>query len=276
MLLKNRVVVVLPAYNAQSTLEQTVADIPPGVVDSIVLVDDCSSDETIQVASQLGVNVFAHNRNLGYGANQKTCYTEALRLGADIVVMLHPDYQYDPRLVPAMASMVASGVYDVVLGSRILGGTARTGGMPLYKYISNRLLTGFQNLMMGSKLSEFHTGYRAFSRKVLETLPLLGNSDDFAFDNEMVAQAIAFGFSVGEISCPTKYFPEASSINFRRSVTYGLAVVATSIDYRCWRAGLKKSRRFSDSPTLRLPRNYYRTEEVRYRPEEVRAPQPTL
>ena len=248
---------VLPAYNAQSTLEMTIRDIPGGIVDSILLVDDSSSDRTVDAARQLGVEVFVHDRNLGYGANQKTCYTEALRHGADIVVMLHPDYQYDPRLVPAMASMIASGVYDVVLASRILGGRAMAGGMPLYKYVSNRMLTAFQNLSLGSKLSEFHTGYRAFSRKVLETLPLIANSDDFIFDNQMLAQAIAFGFPIGEISCPTRYFAEASSINFSRSVTYGLGVVATSLQFRLWRWGIWSSKIFSDSPTFRLPRAYY-------------------
>jgi glycosyltransferase involved in cell wall biosynthesis len=195
-----------------------------------------------------------HDRNLGYGANQKTCYREALRLGADIVVMLHPDYQYEPRLLPAMAGMIASDVYDVVLGSRILGRTARAGGMPRYKYVSNRVLTAFQNLLLGSKLSEFHTGYRAYSRKVLETLPLLANSDDFVFDNQVLAQAVAFGFSIGEISCPTKYFPEASSIGFGRSVRYGLGVVATSLEFRAWRLGLRAAERYGESPALRVTR----------------------
>jgi len=201
----------------------------------------------------LGLKVFRHERNLGYGANQKTCYTEALRLGADIVVMLHPDYQYDPRLAPAMAGMIASGVYDTVIASRILGGTARAGGMPLYKYVANRLLTASQNMLLGSKLSEFHTGYRAFSRKVLESLPLLANSDDFVFDNQMLAQIIGLGYSIGEVSCPTKYFPEASSINFRRSVTYGLGVLGTSVRFRLARWGLIQPKIFSASPEFRLP-----------------------
>jgi glycosyltransferase involved in cell wall biosynthesis len=215
-------------------------------------VDDASTDRTVQLARELGIKVFVHKQNLGYGANQKTCYREALEAGADIVVMLHPDYQYDPKLITAMAAMVASGVYDVVLASRILCGSALKGGMPLYKYLFNRLLTFVQNLLMRTTLSEFHTGYRAFSRKVLETLPLLGNSDDFVFDNQMIAQAVAFDFSIGEISCPTKYFPEASSINFRRSVVYGLGVLATSLKYRLWKWGLVKSRLFSLRPTMRL------------------------
>lgn len=250
MLLGKRVVIVLPAYNAEKTLERTVRRIPEGIADEILLVDDSSADRTVRVAEALGVRTFVHDRNRGYGANQKTCYREALRLGADIVVMLHPDYQYEPRLLPAMASMIASEVYDVVLGSRILGGTARAGGMPRYKYVSNRLLTAFQNAMLGSKLSEFHTGYRAFSRKVLEVLPLLANSDDFVFDNQMLAQAVGFGFSIGEISCPTKYFPEGSSIGFGRSVRYGLGVVATSLEFRAWRMGLRTAPRYGRSPEL--------------------------
>jgi glycosyltransferase involved in cell wall biosynthesis len=252
MLLGQKVVVVLPAYNAERTLERTVRQIPEGIADEILLVDDSSADQTIRVAKALGVRTFVHERNRGYGANQKTCYREALRLGADIVVMLHPDYQYEPRLLPAMAGMIASGVYDVVLGSRILGRTAREGGMPAYKYVSNRVLTAFQNLLLNSKLSEFHTGYRAFSRKVLERLPLLANSDDFLFDNQILAQVLAFGYSIGEISCPTKYFAEASSINFRRSVKYGLGVVVTSLEYRAWRHGLIEVARYQDSPALRV------------------------
>jgi glycosyltransferase involved in cell wall biosynthesis len=252
MLLGKRVVVVLPAFNAEKTLELTVRQIPEGIADEILLVDDSSSDQTVRVAGALGVRTFVHERNRGYGANQKTCYREALRLGADIVVMLHPDYQYEPKLLPAMASMIASDVYDVVLASRILGRTARDGGMPRYKYVSNRVLTAFQNLLLGSKLSEFHTGYRAYSRRVLETLPILANSDDFVFDNQILAQAVAFGYSLGEISCPTKYFPEASSIGFRRSVKYGLGVVATSLEFRAWRWGLRSVARYGESPTLRV------------------------
>jgi len=257
VLLGKRVVAVLTSYNAESTLTRTVEAVSRDVVDDVLLVDDHSSDQTVAVARKLGLKVFVHKQNLSYGANQKTCYTEALRLGADIVVMLHPDYQYEPKLVPAMASMIASGVYDSVIASRILGGTARTGGMPLYKYISNRFLTLSQNWLMGSKLSEFHTGYRAFSRQVLEKLPLLANSDDFVFDNQMLAQIVALGFSIGEVSCPTKYFPEASSINFRRSVTYGLGVLKTSLQFRLWRWGWMRPAIFSSSPTYTLPRGYY-------------------
>jgi len=252
MILGQRVVVVLPAFNAERTLEVTVRQIPLDIVDEVLLVDDSSSDQTVCIARELGVRTFVHERNRGYGANQKTCYREALRLGADIVVMLHPDYQYEPRLLPAMASMVASQVYDVVLGSRILGRTAREGGMPRYKYVSNRALTAFQNLLLGSKLSEFHTGYRAYSRRVLETLPILANSDDFVFDNQILAQAVGFGYAIGEISCPTKYFPEASSINFARSVKYGLGVVATSLEFRAWRWGLRTLPRYGESPALRV------------------------
>ena len=239
MLSGKRIAVVLPAYNAARTLEKTVAEIPAEIVDDMLLVDDYSRDETVAVGRRLGLKVFQHERNYGYGGNQKTCYTEALRLNADIVVMLHPDYQYEPRLVLPIAAMIASGTYDVVLGSRILGGTARNGGMPLYKYISNRFLTFAENLMVGAKLSEYHSGYRAFSSEVLRTLPLQANSDDFTFDNEMVAQAIFFGFRIGEISCPTKYFPEASSISLKRSITYGFGVLWTSLRFRLQKLGLK-------------------------------------
>lgn len=235
--------VVLPAYNAAATLKATVDELP-SIVDHRILVDDGSKDDTVAVARQLGLTTFVHDGNYGYGRNQMTCYREALRAGADIVVMVHPDYQYTPKLVTAMASMIAYGVYDVVLGSRILGGTARSGGMPLYKYVSNRLLTASQNLMLGAKLSEYHTGYRAFSRRVLETLPLLENSDDFVFDNQMLTQCLYFGFKVGEVSCPTKYFPEASSISFRRSVTYGLGVLGTSVQCALQRRGLRNYRIF--------------------------------
>jgi glycosyltransferase involved in cell wall biosynthesis len=239
-----RVIVVLPAYNAAKTLERTIADIPPGVVDECLVVDDASRDETAALADRLGVPCLVHPRNLGYGGNQKTCYTEALRRGADIVIMLHPDYQYSPRLVGAMAWQVASGEYDVVLGSRILGTGALKGGMPLYKYVANRWLTAVENLLLGIKLSEYHTGYRAFSRHVLEALPLHENSDDFVFDNQILAQAVAFGFTIGEISCPTRYFAEASTIGFRRSVTYGLGVLRTAVRYRLHRWGLLRCRLF--------------------------------
>jgi glycosyltransferase involved in cell wall biosynthesis len=257
MLHGKTVVVVLPAYRAQATLEQTYAEIPREVVDRILLVDDASDDGTVELARKLGIETLVHERNLGYGANQKTCYSEAVSRGAEIVVMLHPDYQYDPRLITAMAAMVGSGTYDVVLGSRILGNTARIGGMPLYKYVANRLLTAFENLMLGSKLSEFHTGYRAFSREVLTKLPLLANSDDFVFDNQILAQVVAFGFAIGEISCPTRYFPEASTINLRRSIVYGLGVLRTSFSYRLWRWRLLRPSLFSQSPTLRLEKGYY-------------------
>jgi glycosyltransferase involved in cell wall biosynthesis len=231
MLAGKKVLVVMPAYNAAQTLERTYQDIPFDVVDEVLLVDDASHDETVEVARRLGIRCVLHNRNLGYGGNQKTCYTEALKLGADIVVMVHPDYQYSPKIIPALAGLVASGEYEVAIGSRILGGKACQGGMPPYKYLFNRVLTLFQNLLLGAKLSEYHTGFRAFSRKVLETLPLGENSDDFVFDNQMLAQAIYFGFAIGEVSCPTRYFPEASSINFPRSVKYGLGVVATSVGF---------------------------------------------
>ena len=239
-----RIVVVLPAYNAEKTLEATIGEIPD-LVDACILVDDHSKDGTVDLARKLGLHVFVHDRNYGYGRNQQTCYREALSEGADVVIMLHPDYQYTPLLITAMSSMVAYGVYDVVLGSRIIGGTALRGGMPLYKYIFNRLLTAFENLFLGVKLSEYHTGYRAFSRQVLTELPLAENSDDFVFDNQMLAQCVYFGYRIGEVSCPTKYFEEASSINFRRSVTYGLGVLATTLQFALQRAGLGGFRIFS-------------------------------
>lgn len=225
MILGERLVVVMPAYNARQTLRQTHGELPAEYVDEVILVDDGSRDDTAGLARSLGVRTVVHAENRGYGANQKTCYREALAAGADIVVMIHPDYQYSPRLVTAMASMVASGHYDVVLGSRILGGGALRGGMPAYKYVGNRLLTLAQNLVTGAKLSEYHTGFRAFSREVLLALPLAANSDDFAFDNEVLAQALHFGFRIGEISCPTRYFAEASSIGAAASIGYGLSVL---------------------------------------------------
>jgi glycosyltransferase involved in cell wall biosynthesis len=246
-----KVAVVLPAYNAGETLERTYAEIPHQIVDDVILVDDASTDRTAAVAERLGIHTIIHARNGGYGANQKTCYTVALTKGADIVVMVHPDYQYTPRLITAMAGMIASGHYDAVFASRILGGGALTGGMPRYKYVANRLLTAFQNLLMGAKLSEYHTGYRAWSRAMLERLPLLACSDDFVFDNQMIAQAMWSNFRIGEISCPTKYFPEASSINFRRSCIYGLGVLATALSYRLSRWGIAKSRLYTqESATL--------------------------
>jgi glycosyltransferase involved in cell wall biosynthesis len=223
------------------------------IVDDVILVDDASTDSTATLADRLGIHTVIHARNGGYGANQKTCYTIALARGADIVVMLHPDYQYTPRLLTALAGMIASGHYDAVFASRILGGGALSGGMPAYKYVANRLLTAFQNLLMGAKLSEYHTGYRAWSRKILEQLPLAACSDDFVFDNEMIAQAMFAGYRIGEISCPTKYFPEASSINFRRSCIYGLGVLRTAITYRLCHWGIIRSRLFAaNSPQLPL------------------------
>lgn len=252
MLNGKRILVVLPAYNAEKTLRTTVEELDRHVVDDILLVDDSSSDDTVRLARELGIRCFLHDRNYGYGRNQKTCYAEGLKIHADVLVMLHPDYQYSPKLVPAMAAMVASGEYDLVLGSRILGGTARRSGMPLYKYFSNRVLTLIQNMLLGSKLSEFHTGFRAFSRRVLEELPLNRNSDDFVFDNQILAQAIFAGFTVGEISCPTRYFPEASSINFSRSVVYGFGVLRTSICFRLQKTGLARFAIFDwKNPQLR-------------------------
>jgi glycosyltransferase involved in cell wall biosynthesis len=249
------VVVVMPAYNASKTLERTVQELPE-IVDTKILVDDKSTDETVKIAETLGLRVFVHDKNYGYGRNQQTCYREALAAGADIVVMVHPDYQYTPLLVTSMASMIAYDVYDVVLGSRILGGGALKGGMPLYKYVANRFLTAFQNVFTGAKLSEYHTGFRAFSKEVLISLPILENSDDFVFDNEMLAQCICFGYRIGELSCPTKYFDEASSINFVRSVKYGFGVLSTTL--KCWlqRSGIAHYRLFS-STGRKLLLDYY-------------------
>jgi glycosyltransferase involved in cell wall biosynthesis len=238
-----KIVVVLPAYNAEKTLEVTVRELPE-IVDERILVDDHSSDATAALARKLGLTVEVHPENRGYGGNQKTCYAKALAAGADVVVMLHPDYQYNPLLVTPIATMIAYGVYDLALGSRILGAGALRGGMPLYKYIANRFLTAFQNLMMGAKLSEYHTGFRAFSRELLETLPLAENSDDFVFDNQMLAQAVLAGARFGEISCPTRYFAEASSINFRRSSIYGMGVLRTSVMFRLARWGVYRARIF--------------------------------
>src|ERR1700736_4246952 len=239
-----RIAVVMPAYNAEKTLQVTVGELPD-LVDIRILVDDQSSDNTVELARSLGLLVFQHDRNYGYGRNQQTCYREALAAGADVVIMVHPDYQYTPLLVTAMASMVAYGVYDVVLGSRIIGGQALHGGMPFYKYVANRFLTAFENLFLRIKLSEYHTGYRAFSRKVLLDLPLLENSDDFVFDNEVLAQCVNFGLRIGEVSCPTKYFEEASSINFSRSVTYGFGVLRTTLQFALQKTGLAHFRIFS-------------------------------
>jgi glycosyltransferase involved in cell wall biosynthesis len=229
---------VLPAYNAARTLERTISQIDRAVADDLIVVDDGSTDDTREIAQRLDVHYAFHAKNQGYGGNQKTCYTLALATGADIIVMLHPDYQYEPRLLPALAHMIASDVYDVAIASRILGNGALRGGMPVYKYASNRVLTLVQNLLIGQKLSEYHTGYRAFSRRVLETLPLLANSDDFLFDNQMIVQCHAWGFRIAEVSCPTKYFAEASSINFRRSVRYGFGTLGVSLQYAASRIGL--------------------------------------
>lgn len=250
-----RVVVVMPAFNAQKTLRRTVTEIPEGFVDEVILVDDSSSDRTAELSRELGLHTVVHEANRGYGANQKTCYREALERGAEVIIMLHPDYQYTPKLLVALASLVGIGQYDLVLGSRILSEGALRGGMPLYKYISNRFLTLFENILLSKKLSEYHTGYRAFSREVLEVLPLEENSNDFVFDNQMLAQAAYFGFSIGEVSCPASYFPEASSINFRRSAVYGLGVVKTSIQYRLNRWGILHSPLFSENGRRLLAEN---------------------
>ena len=244
MLEGRKIAVVLPAYNAARTLKKTFDEIPKQIVDDIILTDDASADATTALSRSLGIYTLVHDANRGYGGNQKTCYRAALERGADIIVMLHPDYQYSPRLVPAMASMIVSEEFDVVLGSRILGRGALSGGMPVYKYVSNRALTLVENLLLGQKLSEYHTGYRAWSRRVIETLPIERCSDDFVFDNEMLAQAMHWGFRVGEISCPTRYFPEASSINFRRSVAYGFGVLATAGAFRMHRMGMRTSALF--------------------------------
>ena len=256
MLNGNKIVVVMPSYNAARTLARTVAEVPRDIVDEIVLVDDASSDETVKLANELGLTVFVHDHNFGYGRNQKTCYREALRRGADIVVMVHPDYQYSPNLIVPMAGMIAYGEYDAVIGSRILGKGALQGGMPVYKYVANRFLTLVQNLLLGFKLSEYHTGFRAFRRSVLEALPLDANSDDFVFDNQMLAQIVHFGFRVGEISTPTRYFAEASSINFSRSTKYGLGVLATSVQFRLHRMRLIGSQLFHQRVHELAP-NYY-------------------
>ena len=252
MLAGKRVAVVMPAYNAAKTLVQTVSEIPKEIVDDIILTDDASRDDTVEVAKSLGLYVMRHEANRGYGGNQKTCYATALERGADIVIMLHPDYQYSPKLVAAMASMIASGHYEAVMASRILGKGALAGGMPLYKYVANRALTFVENILLGQKLSEYHTGYRAWSRAVLEKLPLLACSDDFVFDNQMISQSVHFGFPMGEISCPTKYFDDASSINFRRSVTYGFGVLGTALQYRLNKMGLAKSKLFADEDAMRI------------------------
>jgi glycosyltransferase involved in cell wall biosynthesis len=231
MLDGKKVVVVMPAYNAEKTLKKTYDEIPKAIVDEVILIDDSSSDKTVEVAKEMGLSVRVHEKNLGYGANQKTCYVEALKAGADIVVMLHPDYQYPPQLITAMAGLISSGMFDIVLGSRILGGMAIKGGMPIYKYISNRILTLIENIFLGQKISEYHTGYRAFSKETLVSLPILENSDDFLFDNQMLVQAVYFGFRIGEITAPSRYTKESSSIGFSRSVVYGLGVILTALEF---------------------------------------------
>ncbi len=243
MLKDKKVIVVMPAYNAAKTLKKTYEEVmDQGIVDLVILVDDASSDDTSVIASDLPqTKVCTHDRNRGYGANQKTCYRLALEAGGDIIIMVHPDYQYTPKLIPAMASVIGNGLYHCVLGSRILGGHALKGGMPLWRYMANRSLTFVENILMGEKLSEFHTGYRAFSRSLLERLPLGMNSDDFVFDNQMLAQVIWFGCTVAEISCPTKYFTDASSINFIRSTTYGVGCIQTAVLFRLCRMGLMQS-----------------------------------
>ncbi len=248
-----KVVVVMPAYNAEKLLRMTYEEIPHEFVDEVVLVDDASTDRTVEIAKTLNIRTIVHRENKGYGANQKTCYSEALKLGADVVVMLHPDYQYTPRLLTSMASLVAVGQYDLVLASRVLSEGALKGGMPLYKYVANRALTFIQNILLGKKLSEYHTGYRAFSREVLETLPLEANSDDYVFDNQIIAQVCYFGFNIGEVSCPARYFKEASSINFPRSVMYGLGVLETSLRYRLQKWGLLNSVIFSPDSSSSQP-----------------------
>lgn len=252
MLNGKRIAVVMPAYRAERTLRRTYDAIPHDIVDEVILTDDASGDSTAELARALGIRTIVHDMNRGYGGNQKTCYLEALARGAEVVVMLHPDYQYDPRLVTPMASMITSDVYDVVLGSRILGGTAMAGGMPAWKYVANRALTAAQNVALGSKLSEFHTGFRAYSRAALLALPLLANSDDFVFDNQILAQAVAAKLRIGEISCPTSYHDDASSINFSRSVRYGLGVVSTSLAFMAWKWGLAKPRIFAARDEDRL------------------------
>jgi glycosyltransferase involved in cell wall biosynthesis len=246
MINNKKVVVVLPAYNAAKTLEITYNEIDFSIVDEVILVDDNSKDETIQEAHRLGIHhIISHEVNKGYGGNQKTCYNKALELGADIVIMLHPDYQYTPKLIPSMSHLIANDLYQVVLGSRILGKGALVGGMPWYKYVANRLLTLFQNIMMNAKLSEYHTGYRAFSREVLEKVNYNANSDNFVFDNQMLAQIWYAGYEIAEITCPTKYFEEASSINIKNSSIYGLGVLKTSIEFRLQKWGLVKSSMFN-------------------------------
>lgn len=246
MINENKIVVVLPAYNAESTLEKTYREIPFDIVDEVILVDDKSQDKTLEKAKELGItHIFLHEKNQGYGANQKTCYNEALKMGADIVIMLHPDYQYTPKLIPSMAMLISNNVYPVVLGSRILGGGARKGGMPLYKYVFNRILTLAQNFLMGAKLSEYHTGFRAYRKDVLENINYCANSNDFVFDNQVLAQIHFKGFEIAEITCPTKYDDQSSSISFSRSIKYGIGVLKTSFQFLLQKIGIFKFQIFS-------------------------------
>lgn len=252
MIRDKKVVVVLPAYNAAKTLEMTYNEIDFSIIDEVILVDDQSRDTTVDIGKKIGIqHIIVHEKNKGYGGNQKTCYNKSLEIGADIVIMLHPDYQYTPKLIPAMSHLIASGLYDVVLGSRILGKGALRGGMPLVKYIANRVLTMTQNILLNAKLSEYHTGYRAFSRRALETIDYNANSDNFVFDNQMLAQLWYSGFEIAEITCPTKYFDDASSINYKNSLIYGLGVLKTSLDYRLHKWGFLKNNIFSNEKVNR-------------------------
>ncbi len=259
MLNGKKIAVVMPAYNAAKTLRRTYEEVPRDIVDEVILVDDSSSDHTVELAVGIGLKVFRHKHNFGYGKNQKTCYREALKHGAEIIVMLHPDYQYSPRLLVSLVSLIAYGEFDVALGSRILGVGALKGGMPIYKYVANRLLTFVENVLLNYKLSEYHTGYRAFHRTVLETLPLEENSDDFVFDNEVLAQAIYFGYRIGELSSPARYFKDASSISLRRSIRYGVGVLTTSIKFRLQRTGLSYFRIFNRTGRKLVSEDYYET-----------------
>lgn len=240
MLEGKKIIVVMPAYNAEKTLLKTYNDIPLGIVDEVLVTDDFSTDKTVELGNKIGLPVYTHKRNLGYGANQKTCYREALKRNADIVIMLHPDYQYPPKLITAMAALISSGMFDIVLGSRILGGMALKGGMPLYKYIANRWLTFIENILLGQKISEYHSGYRAFSKDILLKLPLLENSDDFLFDNQLLVQVVYFGYRVGEITAPAQYTKESSSIGLKKSIKYGLGVIFTSIKFVFQALGLAR------------------------------------
>jgi glycosyltransferase involved in cell wall biosynthesis len=242
-----KIILIMPAYNAEKTLIQTFKEIPKEVVDDIILVDDASKDRTVKISKKLGINTIIHTKNMGYGAAQKTCYTEALKKNSDIIIMLHPDFQYPPKLITPMAEMIAYGEYDVILASRILGRGALKGGMPLYKYISNRFLTLIENIILGYKLSEYHTGYRAYSNDVLRSIPFTNNSDDFVFDNEILIQIIYFKYRIGEISCPTKYFPEASSINFIKSIKYGLGILFTLFKFLIHKTRIKKNILFENN-----------------------------